>query len=224
MSIPSADHTIYSFITLCLKEQGDIAGRKEITAKQRGAWEKKEKVGCHHRQRHISVTGLRLRSRASYLGVEGEKAWVSPSTPSLNSHLCIPHTSPNCSTWKPCPLWRKQNTISDLSPDDQIHSAVQLPPHHCCHHAFLEVTGRTDKGGGLKRGGGGEGRRREAEGGGALFHHRVMSSSGPGRCFLIFSCCADKWLIVSLDKGTVFPVIGIRGRRKSLRHRVRLSQ
>lgn len=34
MSIPSADHTIYSFITLCLKEQGDIAGRMEITTKQ----------------------------------------------------------------------------------------------------------------------------------------------------------------------------------------------
>lgn len=37
MSIPSADHTIYSFITLCLKEQGDIAGRMEITTKQ-GWW------------------------------------------------------------------------------------------------------------------------------------------------------------------------------------------
>lgn len=34
MSIPSADHTIYSFITLCLKEQGDIAERVEITTKQ----------------------------------------------------------------------------------------------------------------------------------------------------------------------------------------------
>lgn len=65
---------------------------------------------------------------------------------------------------------------------------------------------------------------RQKEGGGAVFHHRVMSSSGPGRCFLIFSCCADKWLIVSLDKGTVFPVMGIRGRRKSPRRRVRLNQ
>lgn len=41
MSIPSADHTIYSFITLCLKEQGDIAGRMEITTKQEGGSEKK---------------------------------------------------------------------------------------------------------------------------------------------------------------------------------------
>lgn len=32
MSIPSARHTIYSFITLCLKEHRDIAGRKEIAA------------------------------------------------------------------------------------------------------------------------------------------------------------------------------------------------
>lgn len=37
-----------------------------------------------------------------------------------------------------------------------------------------------------------------------------MSSSGPGRCFLIFSDCTDKWHIVSLDKGTVFLVMGIR--------------
>lgn len=34
MSIPSTDHRIYSFITLCLKEQGDVAGRMEITTKQ----------------------------------------------------------------------------------------------------------------------------------------------------------------------------------------------
>lgn len=46
MSIPSTDHRIYSFITLCLKEQGDVAGRMEITTKQgwgggvegRGVW------------------------------------------------------------------------------------------------------------------------------------------------------------------------------------------
>lgn len=43
MSIPSADHTIYSFITLCLKEQGDIAGRKEITGQHIGGWGKKKK-------------------------------------------------------------------------------------------------------------------------------------------------------------------------------------
>lgn len=41
MSIPSADHTIYSFITLCLKEQGDIAGRMEITTKHGGVLESK---------------------------------------------------------------------------------------------------------------------------------------------------------------------------------------
>lgn len=32
MSIPSAGHTIYSFITLCLKEHRDVARRKEIAA------------------------------------------------------------------------------------------------------------------------------------------------------------------------------------------------
>lgn len=42
MSIPSADHTIYSFITLCLKEQADIAGRKEITAQHKAAGKKKK--------------------------------------------------------------------------------------------------------------------------------------------------------------------------------------
>lgn len=72
MSIPSADHTIYSFITLCLKEQGDIAGRKEITARHKGGWGEK-KVGCHHRQRHISVTVLQLRSRASIWGRKTRK-------------------------------------------------------------------------------------------------------------------------------------------------------
>lgn len=45
MSIPSADHTIYSFITLCLKEQGDIAGKKEITASPvQGRWKKKNRM------------------------------------------------------------------------------------------------------------------------------------------------------------------------------------
>lgn len=42
--------------------------------------------------------------------------------------------------------------------------------------------------------------------------------------FLVFSCRADKWLIVSTNKGTVFPAMGIRGRRKSLRHRVGLRR
>lgn len=82
MSIPSADHTIYSFITLCLKEQGDIAGRKEITAstaRRRSSWDKK-KVGCHHLERHIFVTALRCKSRGFYLGMGDEKAWASQST------------------------------------------------------------------------------------------------------------------------------------------------
>lgn len=35
MSIPSTGHTIYSFITLCLKEQRDITGRKERWGEKR---------------------------------------------------------------------------------------------------------------------------------------------------------------------------------------------
>lgn len=134
MSILPADHTIYSFITLCLKEQGDISGRKAITTKHMGGLGE-QKVECHHRQRHISVTGLRLRSRAW--------GWVTerPGCPAPTNHTCLNfqlytlHMSPNCSTY--------QNLICDLSPDDQFDSAVQLPP---CHHP--EVTGRTNNGGG----------------------------------------------------------------------------
>lgn len=138
-------------------------------------------------------------------------------------HRSTPGLAPTCASHKYTPKLqhgascvgsRIQFLTYPLS--DQIYPAAQLPP---CHHAFLEVTGRTDKGGRVEAREG-----RQKEGGGVLFHRRVMSSSGPGRCFLIFFSCADKWLIVSLDKGTVFPVMGIRGRRKSPRRRVRLSQ
>ena len=57
-----------------------------------------------------------------------------------------------------------------------------------------------------------------------LFHHKVMGSYELGRRFLVFSPCADNQFIVSLDKATVFPVMGIRGRRNSPRYRVRLNQ
>lgn len=118
---------------------------------------------------------------------------IPPWTPTCVSRTHTTHLFPNCSTWKGCPLWKEWNSISDLSLDDRIYSALQFRPKHRCQNTFLEVIGRTI---------GREGRQKE--GGGALFHHWVMSSSGPGRCFLIFSCRADKWLIVSLDKGTVF--------------------
>lgn len=72
MSIPSADHTIYGFITLCLKEQGDIAGRKEITTER--ALMAAVGVECHHRQRHISVTALRARKQG--LGEVGGRGWL----------------------------------------------------------------------------------------------------------------------------------------------------
>lgn len=118
---------------------------------------------------------------------------IPPWTPTCVSRTHTTHLFPNCSTWKGCPLWKEWNSISDLSLDDRIYSALQFRPKHRCQNTFLEVIGRTI---------GREGRQKE--GGGALFHHWVMSSSGPGGCFLIFSCRADKWLIVSLDKGTVF--------------------
>lgn len=55
MSIPSAGHTIYSFITLCLKEHRDVARRKEITA---GIEVGGKRIGCHRGRRHISETAL----------------------------------------------------------------------------------------------------------------------------------------------------------------------
>lgn len=72
---------------------------------------------------------------------------LRPNTRSPHSHLCIPHKQPP-QTEAHVALWRKQNWISDLSPDDQIYSALQFPPCHPATIPPLEVTGRTDKGGG----------------------------------------------------------------------------
>lgn len=136
-----------------------------------------------------------------YLGVEDKKASVCPppsSRLSLNSHLCIPHISPNCGTWKPCPLWRKQNSISDLSPDDQIDSAVlSTPPLPLCHRAFLEVTVRTDKGGGLKRGR--ADRRREAE------RFFTTESWVP-----LDRADASSYFLAALTSGLLFPLIRVQ--------------
>lgn len=137
MSIPSTDHTIYSFITLCLKEQGDIAGRKEITTKRMGGWRKK-KVECHHRQRHISVTGLWLKSRAW--------GWTT------KKHGCPTPPSHYPQTAAHAPLWRQQNLISDLSPDNQIYSAVQLPPCHPATTPSWRSQGGLTKGEGWSEG------------------------------------------------------------------------
>lgn len=67
-----------------------------------------------------------------YSGVEDEKASVSPSnltTPSLKTHLCYTHTYPQAESHEnaaPCGGSRIQ--FSDLSLDDQIYAAIQLPP------------------------------------------------------------------------------------------------
>lgn len=98
MSIPSADHTIYSFITLCLKEQGDIAGRKEITAQHRGGWEKKGKSGMPSSTETYLCDRFMAREQGSYLGVEDKEAWVSHSTqPPLPS---LPPVHPTYTTHK----------------------------------------------------------------------------------------------------------------------------
>lgn len=107
MSIPSADHTIYSFITLCLKEQGDIAGKMEITTKQGGGGGGViEEVEHYHRQRRICVTGLRLgsgdRGRMTKKDVPLH-SYTPP--PTLNAHLCIIPSLTNCSA--------RQNLICD---------------------------------------------------------------------------------------------------------------
>lgn len=121
MSIPSADHTIYSFITLCLKEQGDIAGRMEITTKQGWWWGGREGFGGevehHHRQRRISVTGLRLRSGDRGRMTKKDVPLHSynhppppyhphhPHPATLNAHLCIIPSLTNCGA--------RQNFICD---------------------------------------------------------------------------------------------------------------
>lgn len=161
------------------------------------------------------------REQGSYLGVEDKEAWVSHSTqPPLPS---LPPVHPTYTTHKQqaAPTSCGGSTIQFLTYPMMI---AFTPLLSClCSTATSTPSWRSPRG--LTHKGRAKGREgRQREGGGALFHHRVMSSSGPGRCFLIFSSCSDKWLIVSLDKGTVFPVMGIRGRRKSPRHRVRLSQ
>lgn len=194
MSIPSTDHTIYSFITLCLKEQGDIAGRMEITTKQGG--EESEKKWNTIIDRDVSLWQV----YDSGAGTEGgwlkrmSRSTHTPPPPTFNTHLCIIPSLTKCSAG--------QNFICD---------------RFASRHALLEVMGRTGGGGGL------EWReadcKKERSGGRCLFHHRVMSSSGPGRCFFVFTLWSDKWLIVSLDKGTVFPLMGSRERRNSLKYR-----
>lgn len=154
-----------------------------------------------------------------YLGVEDKKAWVVPlpCLATCESHIYL-QTAARENTAS-----NGGSTIQFLTYPLMIRFTLLFS---CLYTTTATQPPRLAKGHGedwqRRRANVREGRQKE--GGGALLHHRVMSSSGPDRCFLIFSCCADKWLIVSLDKGTVFPVMGIRGRRKSLRQRVRLNQ
>lgn len=155
-----------------------------------------EKVECHHRQRHIFLTGLRLRSRDWGGWLKSMGVPLHSTTPPL-THTCASSTSPNCSI--------QQNLICGLSPDDQTD---------CCSAATMPPGGYSDVW--------------QAECKMEARHFLSTESwvrlHGPDRRFLIFSGCTDKWLIVSLDKRTVFRVMGIRGRCKWLKHWVRPSQ
>lgn len=90
MSIPSTDHTIYGFITLCLKEQGDIAGRKEITACPCSTGGKESDAIIDW---DISLWQL-YGSGAGLLWEEDEETSLAHppwrKRPSLVRHLCIP--------------------------------------------------------------------------------------------------------------------------------------
>lgn len=84
---------------------------------------------------------------------------IPPWTPTCASQTHTTHLFPNCSAWKGCPLWKEWNSISDLSLDDRIYSALQFLPKHRCQNTFLEVIGRTDKGEGYRERGQTEGGR-----------------------------------------------------------------
>lgn len=81
MSILSADHTIYSFITLCLKEQGDIAGRKEITALRRGRWEKSRMPSSTETYLCDRFTA---QEQSFYLGVSPSSSLSLPEHPPVH--------------------------------------------------------------------------------------------------------------------------------------------
>lgn len=139
MSIPSADHTIYSFITLCLKEQGDIAGRKEITGQHIGGWGKKKKsdaiidIDISPWQVYGSGAGLLF---GGWGGTRKRGCPTPPLTPTC--------ASPKLQHVPPCRGSRIQSLTYPLM--------IWFTLLFSCLHAFLEVTGRTDRGGGLKRG------------------------------------------------------------------------
>lgn len=98
-----------------------------------------EEVEHHHRQRRISVAGLRLRSRDRGRMTKTQRMSRSappdspppspPPPPILNAHLCIMPPTPPATITHTHKLQR-QNLICDLSPGDQLRrrSAAVTPP------------------------------------------------------------------------------------------------
>lgn len=198
MSIPSADHTIYSFITLCLKEQGDIAGRKEITTQHRVGWKKKKKKSDAIIDRDISLWQV-YGSGAGLLFGGGRRESVGvplhPATPALSLHLCIAHISPNCST--PVEEAKFHFGLIPWSSDLLCCSVASTPPLPPCLHAFLEVTRRTNKGGVVKQRR--ADRRREA------VHFFTTESWVP-----LDRADASSYFLAALTSGLLFPLIRVQ--------------
>ncbi len=112
--------------------------------------------------------------------------------PPLSPQPLKPHSIPSHMRWG---RWGLLIYLYD-------HHHIYLSVHT---HMEPEVNERTSTGGGWS---------------GSLscvffFLHWESWVPGPSRCFLIFSAFTDNWRIVWLDKGIVFPVMGIRERRKS---------
>lgn len=202
MSIPSADHTIYSFITLCLKEQGDIAGRKEITAQHRGGWEKKKKKKS--RMPSSTETYLCDRFTAQEQGFYlGGGRWESVGVPLCSATPPVHCTRRGSKLQHLPPCGGSRIQFLTYPPDDQICSTVAvaftapLPP---CHHAFLEVTGRTDRGGG---GGLRQGRADRKGGGWSAFF--TTESWVP-----LDRADASSYFLAALTSGLLFPLIRVQ--------------